>query len=376
MVIRSAVLALGLAACLGSCETIPVTLRHQGAAEHIAELQQSAIGGLTLSVESQQLLRLMHLDDDYASSATSVPATLEEGEGDVPRWQRLLAAAEISFLLGHRAERTLSHGAARGHYLDATLLAFRSMLDLSTAEPSRFDPRLSTLSSVYDFALARLLLVGQSTAGHPAKWPAITTGRGEFKIRVQSGSKGFDPLYFDNLIPANTLAFEGLANRHRRYGFGSALVGVRRGDVEGRPRHEFHPAKGEFHPISAVLVPDARIEGTDGPRTLTLTLFDSYVTEWAMIHGHRVTLAADFTAPLAVLLSRVSFNKVTQTGMFDPEEPAKYEGLYLLEPYSPEKTTVVLVHGLLSQPTSWARVINELRRHRSFRERYQLWVYT
>ncbi len=47
----------------------------------------------------------------------------------------------------------------------------------------------------------------------------------------------------------------------------------------------------------------------------------------------------------------------------------------MLEPYSPGKIPVVLVHGLLSSPLTWAPLINDLIADPVLRERYQFWVY-
>lgn len=49
--------------------------------------------------------------------------------------------------------------------------------------------------------------------------------------------------------------------------------------------------------------------------------------------------------------------------------------LYTIEPYQPGKIPVVLIHGLLSDPFTWAEMVNELRANRRFVDNYQLWVY-
>jgi len=47
----------------------------------------------------------------------------------------------------------------------------------------------------------------------------------------------------------------------------------------------------------------------------------------------------------------------------------------MLAPYQPGKIPVVLVHGLLSSPLTWAPVINDLQADPVLRERYQFWYY-
>jgi pimeloyl-ACP methyl ester carboxylesterase len=50
-------------------------------------------------------------------------------------------------------------------------------------------------------------------------------------------------------------------------------------------------------------------------------------------------------------------------------------GIYLVEPYQPGKIPVVLVHGLLSSPLTWAPLFNDLRADPVLREKYQFLFY-
>ncbi len=50
-------------------------------------------------------------------------------------------------------------------------------------------------------------------------------------------------------------------------------------------------------------------------------------------------------------------------------------GIRMLAPYQPGKIPVVLVHGLLSSPLTWAPVINDLQADPTLGERYQFWYY-
>jgi pimeloyl-ACP methyl ester carboxylesterase len=50
-------------------------------------------------------------------------------------------------------------------------------------------------------------------------------------------------------------------------------------------------------------------------------------------------------------------------------------GLSLLQPYRPGRIPVVLIHGLWSNPWSWARLIEELQADAALRDRYQFWTF-
>src|SRR5262249_44669061 len=50
-------------------------------------------------------------------------------------------------------------------------------------------------------------------------------------------------------------------------------------------------------------------------------------------------------------------------------------GIRMLEPYQPGKIPVLLVHGLLSSPLTWAPAFNDLTGDPGLRERFQFWTY-
>ena len=50
--------------------------------------------------------------------------------------------------------------------------------------------------------------------------------------------------------------------------------------------------------------------------------------------------------------------------------------LIMFEPYQRGKIPVVFVHGLVSDPTTWVTIINQLNIQSWFRERYQAWAFS
>jgi len=83
-------------------------------------------------------------------------------------------------------------------------------------------------------------------------------------------------------------------------------------------------------------------------------------------------LAADFGAPLAY------YPDPKLLGFMAMIRPAKYEkraGLYMLEPYDPNRIPVVLIHGLTSIPQMWIPTISAVESDPEIRGRYQFWVF-
>ncbi len=84
-------------------------------------------------------------------------------------------------------------------------------------------------------------------------------------------------------------------------------------------------------------------------------------------------LSIDTSAPLALTLEAAP--RTYLAGFIEPGTATTTARLNVLEPYQPSKVPVVLVHGLFSDPLSWADMINDLRAVPDFTERYQLWVF-
>ena len=50
-------------------------------------------------------------------------------------------------------------------------------------------------------------------------------------------------------------------------------------------------------------------------------------------------------------------------------------GLYMMQPYQPGKIPVVFVHGLMSDPTVWHQILNDLMFDPVLSQRYQFWAF-
>ena len=61
--------------------------------------------------------------------------------------------------------------------------------------------------------------------------------------------------------------------------------------------------------------------------------------------------------------------------MIRPAAMPRKPQIYLLEPYDPDKTPLVMVHGLQSTPVAFARLVNALRSDPEIRANYQIWQF-
>jgi pimeloyl-ACP methyl ester carboxylesterase len=165
--------------------------------------------------------------------------------------------------------------------------------------------------------------------------------------------------YFDELLPAEDYEVRGPIHRHTREGRGVPLVGIRQ-NTRREPIEALYPPEAITRAVTAIF--------QTGPgNAVTVGLRNPLRDE---------SLAADFTAPFVQLLSLAGPLQATSVeGLLNADATHRDYALYLMEPYDPQKTPVILLHGLLSTPLAWASVTNDLWADPAFRRRYQVWQY-
>ncbi|MBC7860872.1 MAG: GAF domain-containing protein, partial [Burkholderiaceae bacterium] len=92
--------------------------------------------------------------------------------------------------------------------------------------------------------------------------------------------------------------------------------------------------------------------------------------------GHGFPLAADFTAPAAVMLAQQDPKKLEIDSLLRPEKHADIARVARLQPHDPNKTVLLIIHGLKDTPATWVPMINHLITDEQIRSNYQLWFYS
>jgi pimeloyl-ACP methyl ester carboxylesterase len=183
-------------------------------------------------------------------------------------------------------------------------------------------------------------------------------------LRRGAGRAGVGPEKFVHLEAADRFTVSSATGISRQAGAGAALVGhlqpvapFQSDVVKARSITGLHWA------VTAVPV-FGPVRG--GMRTVTLELYDP---------GVAPALAADFTLPLAVTNTCKDERHLGLAAFTRGESYFGNSGLYPTEPPSPDKTPLVLVHGLVSDPGTFYQLANALRREPDLRRRYQIWVF-
>jgi hypothetical protein len=232
--------------------------------------------------------------------------------------------------------------------LDAARLALPVAADASASADRR-----SEAIAIYNTAVARCV--------------AALDGRqsldiGGYSIRAAS------PGNIDRWLVAEDIPRDHFRIDVRRPGFGGALVGVMDGPATASPNR---PPKGYAIPWTAVAT---FAPAKDGRIPVEIRFLDPRTEETVRLAGARRPLAGDFTAPAACYPhpNEILFGLVA---MLRSDRSIHRSGLLFYEPYDPNRTPVLFVHGLMSSPHVWLQVVNELNADPGFRRRYQIWSY-
>ena len=132
-------------------------------------------------------------------------------------------------------------------------------------------------------------------------------------------------------------------------------------------REHFAPSR-IFYSVTVI----AHFEG----RRCVLEFEDPLATETVSFYGRTFPLAADFTVPLAVMLQQTDPKKHEISRVLNPEKFAHTAAIERLQPYDPNKTVVLVIHGLMDSQATWTPMINKLRGDPVIRKHYQFWFYS
>ena len=222
---------------------------------------------------------------------------------------------------------------------------------------------------LYDFAVARCIEVIERAPLDPwNKSLLVPSPDGEYRVTtIRHGGADRDPAEY-NIIPADSIAVGGtyFQKRITVQGVGAPVIAIGR-ETKTDFRKSFAP-----HRLYAAATAIIRFED----HRAQIEFMEPFATDKVTLEGHTLPLAADFSVPLAVGLVTERPEKLGLARLLRPDKYADTARLTRLQPYDPDRTPVIFVHGLQDTPASWAPMINTLRADPKIRRRYQFWVYS
>ena len=383
---RIVIVAAAVYAALPGCASISV--RHARGPDLLESWKASVVGTGDLSARSRQTLRRFDLEQLYDRRPDEAvtclhTAAVKEANPDI-----LFALAEISYLRGRHFEKG-NCAEAVGHYYLCAGYAYHFLFitaenagpktDLTAAArlspADAFDPRFRLACELYNAGLGKCIAAAQRVGRlDPREQLKLPTPDGNgFSLSVVHAGFPWKPEEFGTLILCSEYEVTGLDNHYRSYGLGVPLIATRNGTRDG-PGRTLYPGSVSF-PVTAFFRFEGTLADLGARRCGRLELYNPLSIQSVAVQGRTVPLETDLTTPFAYFLANTDLEGIEYKAFLNPDKVKDRTGIYLVEPYQPGKIPVVLVHGLLSSPLTWAPLFNDLRADPVLRSTYQFLFY-
>jgi len=245
---------------------------------------------------------------------------------------------------------------------------FLSAAQAAAGELAR-NPADTAARDNYNFAVARALGTIRRAQLDPVSKPLRVPAKGgDYVLSIKPDPRPqWNPSLY-TFVPADQFDVKGKYVTHhtRKDGLGAPLVAI--GREKNKDMKENFALPRTFYGVTAVI----RFEG----RHAVIALEDPLATENISFGGRSFPLAADFTVPLAVMLASANPVMYEVPRMIRPEKFAETARITRLQPYDPNKTVVLVIHGLMDSPATWTPMINALRGDEQIRRNFQFWIYS
>jgi pimeloyl-ACP methyl ester carboxylesterase len=332
-------------------------------------------GGPKPTPQVEQFLRRHNLED-ASGDPRQVLAEMQKIITAEPDSENIYAYAELAYIYGKRADSKGDKPLALDLYGASVSHAYYYLFD-PTFDRFRnpYDPNFRRACDLYNNSLESALRIVKSQGKLvPGRRMTIETARQRLDVEVTvKGKWHVDD--FESFEFVSDYEVTGLANRHHTFGLGVPLIAIRKKHEGEDPAERFYPP-GLTFPVTAFLRVHPRGEG-EGAAFCELELRDPLVQTDVRVGERLAPLETDISTPLAYYLNdpllRSSF--LATFGLIDANAGQEFKGLYMLEPYDPNKIPVVMVHGLWSSPVTWMEMFNDLRSIPEVRENYQFWFF-
>lgn len=123
-----------------------------------------------------------------------------------------------------------------------------------------------------------------------------------------------------------------------------------------------------YRDVTAII----RFEGNHA----VVDLMDPFQVNTVTMGKTRYRLAADFGAGASYALSKERIDKLGLARLFNPGKYDDTAYLGRFQPYDPDRIPVVMVHGLMDTPATWAPMFFSLVSDPRIRSKYQFWGFS
>jgi pimeloyl-ACP methyl ester carboxylesterase len=327
-----------------------------------------------------QLLRRYDLVQLSEKNPEIALASLQQEIESDPNPDKICSFAELAYLEGQRQEQRDRPKDALDAYGAAVAHAYWFLLDPNLDRfRNPYDPQFRRACDLYNESLAAAMRIAiKQNKLKPGETHVIQTGKRQFHVEVVlRGAWHAEDI--ERLEFVNDYQIEGgLTNQYHTYGLGVPLIAVRTPHEGESPAERYYPP-GLCFPVTAFLkvADQTPQQSAAGVHRCTLELYDPLFSSDIAVCNRLVPLETDLTMPLAFCLAQPSFRAkdIATFGLLNPNQAQAAKGLFMVEPFDPNRIPVVMVHGLWSSPITWMEMFNDLRAFPEIRSRYQFWFF-
>lgn len=365
---------LSVSACGG------IEIRETNPVDSYVASQLSSLSTTELSEQSVQFLELHDLATIYEESPYDTSLQIVK---ILKKDRERLAAfvlAELCYQQGKIWQGNLN---LQGSYItSAVVYAYAYLFDKELgASANHFNPNYRRACEIYNRSLAHLVNYhSQSNEEYRGKkvfdLPLLD---GSFSVKRGSASLAWDPNSFDKFLVSYDYQIEGAGTMNRVYGVGTPCVALRTPPEEDDKglQDRYLPKLQQAYATTIVLRLKGSVIHKDLPGSDfhgVIELYDPSKTSTIKVNDQEVALESDFTTPLVYMFKNAP-EPDGISGLLDVEGFNDKKGLYMLQPYQKGKIPVVFIHGLLSTPSTWIRMMNGVIGDPELRAKYQPWFF-
>lgn len=171
---------------------------------------------------------------------------------------------------------------------------------------------------------------------------------------------------------ASDYELKNLRNRHTTDGLGVPIMARRRRPQQQSQLEKYY-ADDLTVPITVLVRSDSH--SAFQSNHFQLQLFDPRESDGVLVGETLVPIATDLSTPLAWFLTDPRNSLLETFAFLRPDRASRLEGLYMVQPFDPDRIPVLMVHGIWSSPLTWMEMFNDLQSDPVLRDKYQFWFY-
>lgn len=287
--------------------------------------------------------------------------------------EALHAYSEVSYLAAQSA-RTKDRELAMELCLDAVKFSWRYLTepDVDGRLIDANAGRHRETTDIYNTSLQELLRLvknsGKHHLGTTIRMPL--TGR-QLDVEIPHPTHWLSESQLGEFHFVADYELKNLRSRHDSSGVGVPIV-IRRQRQDGGELEDYYAERLSFPATVVATFPQV---SDKSEQRIRLQLFDPRDSDGVVVNDTLVPLETDLSTPLAWFLTNPKLSLLDTFAFLRPDQAETLEGLYMVQPYDPDRIPVLMVHGIWSSPITWMEMFNDLQSDPTIREKYQFWFY-